>query len=303
MEKVSIIIPIFNTYNYLEECIESVIKQSYTNIEIILVNDGSTDNSAFLCEKYVKLDDRIHYYSKKNGGLSDARNYGIKRATGDYLFFLDSDDLIQYNTIEIMINTMSRNKGIVLCCFERFTDDYNDIKRFKIKKFNPCSFFEDILKLNSSTYACGVLIPKEFLNENFFIKNRYYEDLSSMYYIYSKCNVIYKISAGLYKYRINPNSIVHTSNRRKVDDYIKSVDEMIDFIKDNYNISRSIIETYRCEVLRSCYIMSGDEEYLNQAKELLGNVSFKKLSLKNKIKIFLLHSKKLTKLIIKLKNS
>lgn len=300
---ISIIIPVFNVEKYVSCCLQSVLDQTYNHLEIIVVNDGSTDNSYNICKEFSKKDKRIKLLSKNNGGLSDARNYGLKHATGDYVFFLDSDDLIQSNTIEIMIKALKGNNSVVLCCFERFIDRYTEIKEFTMKKYTPREFFEDILELNSSTYACGVLIPKAFINKSFFIKNRFYEDLSSMYHIYAKCEKIYKINAGLYKYRINPNSIVHTASKKKIDDYKKSATEMIDFINSNYDIDNRLIETYKCEVFRSCYIMSGDDKYLDVAKKSAKNVSYNNLSFKNKIKIFLLRSKIITKIFIRIKNN
>lgn len=300
---VSIIIPVFNVEKYVSCCLQSVLDQTYNHLEVIVVNDGSTDNSYSICKEFSNKDKRIKLLSKENGGLSDARNHGIKHATGEFVFFLDSDDLIQSNTIEIMIKALKDDKSIALCCFERFIDKYSEIKEYQIKKYTSRDFFEDILELNSSTYACGVLIPKQFINNNFFIKNRFYEDLSSMYHIYAKCENIYKINAGLYKYRINPNSIVHTANKKKIDDYKKSATEMLEFINSNYDIDNHLIETYKCEVFRSCYIMSGDDKYLDMAKMISKKVSYNKLSLKNKIKIYLLRSKILTKIFIKIKNN
>ena len=300
--KVSIIIPVFNVEKYISKCLQSVLNQTYVFLEVIIVNDGSTDDSYNICKEFEKKDERIKLLSKKNGGLSDARNFGIKNATGDYIFFLDSDDLIQNNTIEIMIKTLKENNSIALCCFERFNDSYNIIKNYTVKEFTSREFFEDILELNSSTYACGTLIPKKYINNNFFIKNRYYEDLSSMYKIYSKCNKIYKIDAGLYKYRINPNSIVHTFNQKKLDDYIRSNNEMINYINKAYEIDQKKMNTYKCEVLRSCYIMSNNDYYLKNAKKLVKKSSYKGLTMKNKLKLFLLNSILLTKIYTKIKN-
>ena len=90
--KVSVIIPVYNVEKYLDECLISVINQSYRNLEIIIVNDGSTDGSGKKCEGYKKIDSRISVFHKQNGGLSDARNYGLSRSHGEYVFFLDSDD-------------------------------------------------------------------------------------------------------------------------------------------------------------------------------------------------------------------
>ena len=102
MDLISIIVPVYNVENYLKECIESLINQSYSNTEILLIDDGSTDNSGIICDEYQKVDSRITVYHKKNGGLSDARNYGIERMNGNYVTFVDSDDFISIYTLEIM---------------------------------------------------------------------------------------------------------------------------------------------------------------------------------------------------------
>ena len=93
-ELISIIVPVYNVEKYLEKCVNSIVNQTYKNLEIILVDDGATDSSGKLCDKLAKIDNRIKVYHKENGGLSDARNYGVERATGDYIGFVDSDDYI-----------------------------------------------------------------------------------------------------------------------------------------------------------------------------------------------------------------
>ena len=95
--KISIIIPVYNSKKYLRKCLTSLKKQSYKNLEIILINDGSTDNSLDICNQYKKIDKRFKVYTKKNGGTSSARNYGIKKSTGDYITFVDNDDFINDN--------------------------------------------------------------------------------------------------------------------------------------------------------------------------------------------------------------
>ena len=112
---VSVIIPVYNVEKYLEKCVLSVLNQTYKNLEIILVDDGSTDSSSELCEKLKTLDNRIIVVHKINGGLSDARNAGLNVCKGDYIFFLDSDDYIKSNTIEILTNIMYKdNSDLVL---------------------------------------------------------------------------------------------------------------------------------------------------------------------------------------------
>ena len=113
---ISIVVPIYNVEKYLEKCINSIIIQTYKNIEIILVNDGSTDSSGKICDIYLKIDKRIKVVHKKNGGLSDARNVGIENAKGKYIAFIDSDDFLDSDFIEILYNLIIEYNADVSCC-------------------------------------------------------------------------------------------------------------------------------------------------------------------------------------------
>lgn len=100
---VSIVVPVYNVEIYLDDCLKSVLAQTYSNLEIILVDDGSTDNSGAMCDAYMKIDSRIQVFHQKNGGLSAARNFGMRHASGKYIYFLDSDDYIEKNAIEELV--------------------------------------------------------------------------------------------------------------------------------------------------------------------------------------------------------
>ncbi|MED3662284.1 glycosyltransferase family 2 protein [Ureibacillus terrenus] len=102
----SIIIPVYNTEKHLHQCLESVINQSYSNIEVILVNDGSTDNSGVICEEISKIDNRVKVFHTKNRGVSSARNLGLSKATGDYVIFIDSDDWLEKNALESIFKVL-----------------------------------------------------------------------------------------------------------------------------------------------------------------------------------------------------
>ena len=104
MSKISIIVPVYNTEKYLSKCLNSLIKQTYKDIEIIVVNDGSKDKSLEIAKKFAKQDNRIKVFNKENGGLSSARNFGIEKASGEYIGFVDSDDYIKENMFEILYN-------------------------------------------------------------------------------------------------------------------------------------------------------------------------------------------------------
>lgn len=112
--KISVIIPIYNVEQYLSQCLDSIINQTYTNLEIILINDGSTDNSEKICNQYKLLDPRIIVIHKTNGGLSDARNTGIKIATGDYISFVDADDFIDENMYTILFQKINTTNADII---------------------------------------------------------------------------------------------------------------------------------------------------------------------------------------------
>ncbi|MCR5506573.1 MAG: glycosyltransferase, partial [bacterium] len=115
MKKISVIIPVYNVELYLSQCLESIINQTYKNLEIILVNDGSKDSSIDICKAYVKKDKRIKYIYQKNMGLSASRNTGIKNATGDYIHFIDSDDYIPLDYYEKMISALGNSDADIVC--------------------------------------------------------------------------------------------------------------------------------------------------------------------------------------------
>ena len=115
-ELISIIVPVYKVEKYLEKCVKSILKQTYTNLEIILVDDGSPDNSGKMCDELAKVDDRIKVYHKKNGGLSDARNYGVERANGEYIGFVDSDDYIHECMYEKLYEAIKKSGTLIVEC-------------------------------------------------------------------------------------------------------------------------------------------------------------------------------------------
>ena len=123
-EKISVIVPVYNVEQYLERCVDSIINQTYTNLEIILVNDGSTDNSGKLCDELAKKDERIRVIHKENGGLSDARNRGIDEAESDLVGFIDSDDYIDSDMYEVLLKNLNNTDADLSMC--ALYDVYNN---------------------------------------------------------------------------------------------------------------------------------------------------------------------------------
>lgn len=230
MKLVSIIVPIYNSEKTIKKCLDSVLVQTYRNIEIICVNDGSTDNSLNLLKEYSKKDNRIKVIVKSNGGVSSARNVGIKSAKGEYISFADSDDWLEKNMIEELVNVMeSKNVDIVRCNYYKdedkkapsFNEEIND-KKIVGEKIINC--LEKIVKGEISTYVHCLILKKEIIDKT----NLFDEEIclmeDALFYIdlLSKCKSIYFFDKPLYHYRTNLESC--TRNRKN---YIKNINNLI----------------------------------------------------------------------------
>lgn len=186
--KVSIVVPVYNVQDYLEHCIQSLVKQTYDNIEIILVDDGSTDNSGVLCDEYATISSVIRVVHKENGGLSDARNAGLLMSTGDYVLFVDSDDYISFNAVEKFMAVLFKQKedvdviiGKYICVNEDEINFYENISKETkvIDKFSGESYLFHSLKKNKfMVTAWSKLYRRDFLLDNklFFEKGIVHED-------------------------------------------------------------------------------------------------------------------------------
>lgn len=229
--KISIIIPVYKVEPYLRQCVDSVLSQTYTNFEIILVDDGSPDNCPVICDEYAAKDSRVKVIHKENGGLSDARNAGIKVAKGEYLFFLDSDDF--FHKIDILENlqkTIFNNKDrfdvlINLCvtCLNGKEIIENCSYSFdcSINLLEPIFIMKKILKLKGIFLGAQVFIVKrDFLinNELLFYPNIYYEDLLWLSYVFIRAKYVYLNNEEIFCYRCGrADSIMGSVNLRKIE--------------------------------------------------------------------------------------
>ncbi len=220
---VSIIIPVFNAEKYLKKCIESVINQTYQNIEVILIDDGSTDNSPLIYREYARKDNRLKINRQKNLGVSAARNNGIRRATGEYIIFIDADDWIEVNMIELMCDKLKKNKeiDICICGYKEFYEEKNESIKISLKNKISDKNFVDLI-LNGNNLIKGYLFNKmfrkikikKFFNENIAIK----EDLIFLLSNFNEKTKYYILYEPLYNYRINSNSALHSKaiTKRKI---------------------------------------------------------------------------------------
>ena len=221
MELVSIIVPVYNVEKYIEKCIESLISQTYRNIEILLVDDGATDSSGHICDAYQKKDSRIQVLHKKNGGLSDARNYGGLRAKGKYLCFIDGDDAVSPRLVEKTLAWGEKTKAdMVFYDFESIEEDTGrrDLYHYNLpeqKAFSAAECPEIFIK---SPSACCCLYRTEFWKESEirYPKGRHYEDLATTPRLALKAQrIAYTGDEPLYYYMLRRGSIMRSSNFEK----------------------------------------------------------------------------------------
>ncbi|CUP17288.1 glycosyltransferase family 2 protein [Clostridium disporicum] len=236
---ISVIIPVYNSEKYICNTIDSVIKQTYTNIEIILIDDGSTDSSLDLCRKFEREDNRIRVFNKINGGVSSARNLGVNKANGDYLFFLDSDDILIPNCLEILKREINNNPdSVIISDYKKFYyDEEISIQSlgYDIKTLTIEEFYKQILLLNYDTYPWGTLIKASYFENITFPEHMTcFEDLATMYKVYDKAKKIILINAKLVLYRQSEFSAVKTINIDKIKNYVEATNNFCDYVLEKY---------------------------------------------------------------------
>lgn len=240
MQDVSIIVPIYNVEKYLNRCIESLLNQTLENIQIILVNDGSTDNSGKIAKEYAKKNpDKIIYLEKENGGLSDARNYGIPYATGKYIAFLDSDDYIEKNAYKEMYNKACEDNYDYVEC--NFIWEYPNKKKIdKILNYNN----KKEMLTNVRVVAWNKLIKREIVEKNKleFPKGLRYEDVEFTYKLIPYLNTMAYIDKEFVHYIQRNNSIANVQNE-KTAEIFKIIDNVIQYYKEN-----NLFEEYKEEL-------------------------------------------------------
>lgn len=219
-ELISIIVPVYNVAEYLKECVDSIVNQTYRNLDIILVDDGSTDGSGEMCDAYANEDDRIRVIHKENGGLSDARNAGLEIARGNYIGFIDSDDYIELDMFELLF-LECKNRCIPLSCvrYDEVGKDSNDVPSAdnKVMVLAAERYLINILTGNEEEFAsysaCVRLYHKKILKNNRFTVGKCFEDiLFSTKAILNAKECIY-INKTCYHYRIRKGSITHLDTR------------------------------------------------------------------------------------------
>lgn len=264
----SIIIPVYNVESYLRDCLDSVLHQNFSDWEAICVNDGSTDGSATILEEYATKDGRIKMITQANGGLSAARNTGLKEAHGEYVLFLDSDDWLESTALQILNYQLSTiNYQLDMLCFSgrRFFEETNsfhpaDELPEKVYESGMDYYYENALVLRDFAFVCVVLraYRRTFLLENnlWFKEGIYHEDNLFTPTVCYYAKQVGVINACLYNYRVRANSITTTYNMKRLRDFMGIANELAAFFIpktgfDKTTIYRAITHHYQVGFLNT----------------------------------------------------
>lgn len=241
-ECVSIIVPVFNVQPFLAEALDSVIHQTYDNLEIIIVDDGSTDCSGELCDDYAKKDRRIIVIHQENKGLSAARNAGLDIMTGEVVAFLDPDDAYHPDYIRTMLEAMNReNVELVICKYTthqtvgRMSPSYNGKASPRIKQgtYDYCSVLRAIADGMVNSYAWNKLYRSELWKDIRYPVGHVFEDVDTTYRIIELCHKVYVLDIPLYMYRKRPGSITEIWTHNNLQDWVNAYSHFESFIRDN----------------------------------------------------------------------
>jgi len=252
MTKISVIVPIYNLEGYLEECLNSIINQTLQNIEIILINDGSTDNSIRIMKKYERNDSRIKIINQVNIGQGGSRNVGIKHSSSEYLMFIDGDDTIEANMCEILYNIINtKQSDIATCRYRRIKEDgtfTNQLSKEISSSFN-IDYFKDILSLKYPSVTWNAIYKRElFIKNNLYFPNMYYEDIAFIFKLFFFSKSVTFTNEVLYNWRIREGSITRTIDKKQINDIFSIFDITFKFLNEN-----KCYKQYKSEFISRCF--------------------------------------------------
>lgn len=291
MVEISVIIPVYNVEDYLRECLDSICNQTFDDIEIICVNDGSTDSSPEILNEYARKDSRVKIISQNNQGLAASRNNGYALAQGKYIYFIDSDDYLQEDALEKLYNNaISNDSDMVLFKFQKVDDFKNVHKRgvaFRIDNIlgdvdydNLTFTYRDVKKqvMNSAFSACLKLYKKEFIDtlDFTFPVGLNFEDVPVHVMVMIEAERISFVPESLYNYRSNPNSILNSTANGF--DIFKVIDMVEDYLVKNNRYDEFEDEFIFFKIAQILLYLKSEksEEYFTKTKE-----EFEKITIKN----------------------
>ena len=245
-KKVTVIVPVYRVEDYLRRCLDSIINNTYRDLEILCVNDGSPDNCLEILKEYEKADSRIIIIDKENGGLSSARNAGIANSTGDYIVFIDSDDWVHPQYIEMLVESIqSDNTDAVICGFKQtdlFDNNYVDYKETGYKKDRWVIDVDDLFHKKTyqmfKVYVCGVLYKRQNINATFPDGIKVIEDNIFNILNLPVLSTITILNVPIYYYYINSQSIMHTYS---CEDSFAGLKWCCAYLRENNMLNRNVI--------------------------------------------------------------
>lgn len=282
---ISVVIPVYNVEKYINECLESILNQTYKNLEIILVDDGTKDNCDKICDQYALKDKRIKVIHKKNGGLSDARNKGIEQATGKYITFIDSDDSVTIDYIEYLYNLIKKSDTDISICAHtviapqkniNFGKNYTD----KILTKEEC-LKRMLCEEGFSVSAWAKMYKLDLFNNISFPKAKLCEDNGTTYKLIDKCTKISYGHESKYNYYRRAGSIMKSNFNLKKIDLIELSDEMCNYLEKYKSLESAINKkrfTCRCSILRQISESKNDKNYKELIKKI--QLEIKRINLK-----------------------
>ena len=291
---ISVVVPVYNVEKYLDRCITSIVEQTYHNLEIILVDDGSTDNSGKVCDEWCQKDGRVKAFHKPNGGLSDARNFGTSKTTGDFITFVESDDYILPEYVEYLHTNLLENDADVSCCDWKLVYDTGIKTSFEenkckdnVRKITGKDACLEMFDNGFFVIAPCKLYKIEIVRLYEFPVGRYHEDEATTYkYLYNSTYV----SVGekkLYAYYQNNRSITHSNNDKRLDDIVWALEERENFFR-NAGEHELEVKSRDCVATNYFYCSFYGNYTLNkrQRSYILKRCVIGKLKIKSRSKMF-----------------
>jgi len=275
--KFSIIIPVYNVEKYIEKCLNSILNQSYKNYEVIIVNDGTKDNSVSIIEMFLS-DDRFKLYNKENGGLSDARNYGLNYVTGEYILFIDSDDYIEKDLLENLNEVLTKTKyDLVRYNINVVTEDGKLLSTIKGPEGSKEMTVEELINVKQTEIAWSYAYNKDFFIKNNFKYQKGYihEDYGLTPLVILKANSIYYLDKCEYNYVQRENSIIHGSekNLKRCNDVLFHFDNLYSIITKDESINKKdkeiMLSFLANGLILKCNLLEGKDlkNYIKTLKE------------------------------------
>lgn len=268
---VSVIVPIYNVEGYLDKCVESLLSQTYKHLEIILVDDGSTDKSGEMVDSYVSKYKNVRALHKKNGGLSSARNAGIDVARGEWLVFVDSDDYVSSDYVSKLFDlAINNNADISTCSFEAFSDDNLKLKASPIwpdETLSGINAMDDMLQKMRPAYVCLCMFRASLFKDNRvkFPEGREFEDVATKIKLLRYAKKVSFSNEKLYRYLIRKESITGSKiSQSRIEDFLKAIRDVEDYIME-FNESKDRTKYINYFKYSSLMVLIG---YLAREKEL-----------------------------------